>query len=190
MAPQSPPHPALEGLGIGLRNEFSTLESPLMHSTISTATISPTEIHALNLAEALAEEPNYKSPLNTGDMAFMMFCVTMVALMTPGIGLFQAGVIRRKNALSIILQVFSGWSIGSMLFFVCGFSLCYGPSYGADGAGSFLSGVIGNPFTYFMWNNVSQDWPLYFPKFGEDLDGWRPYSGVEFGGSYKEVGGN
>jgi Amt family ammonium transporter len=50
-------------------------------------------------------------------------------------GIAQAGLIRRKNALSMLMQILSGMAIGSLLFFAVGFSLTFGPSQG---------GFIGN----------------------------------------------
>ena len=77
-----------------------------------------------------------------GDSGYMMFCITMVMVQTPGIGFLQAGLIRRKNAISILLQVFCGTSIGSVLWWICGFSMAFGPSMG---------GFIGDPRAYPMF---------------------------------------
>eukprot|EP00757_Euglenozoa_sp_SAG-D1_P023917 gene23917-10055_t len=41
---------------------------------------------------------------NTGDTAFMLGACTFVFMQTPAAGLAQAGLVRRKNALSIIMQ--------------------------------------------------------------------------------------
>lgn len=44
-------------------------------------------------------------------------------------GLAQAGMIRRKNALSMLMQTLTGMAIGSLLWFIIGFSLVFGPSH-------------------------------------------------------------
>ena len=76
-------------------------------------------------------------PLNDGDTAFMIMASTFVMLQTPALGLAQAGMIRRKNALSMMMQTLTGMAIGSVLWFAVGFALTFGESY---------HGFIGNPF--------------------------------------------
>ena len=76
-------------------------------------------------------------PLNDGDTAFMIMASTFVMLQTPALGLAQAGLIRRKNALSMLMQTLTGLSIGSLLWFAVGFSLTFGPTAGN-------MGIIGN----------------------------------------------
>ena len=61
----------------------------------------------------------------------MLFATTFVMLQTPATGLAQAGLVRRKNALSVIAQAFIGVLVGSFLWFVVGFSLTFsGASHG------------------------------------------------------------
>ena len=83
---------------------------------------------------------------DAGDMSFMMMCTTFVMLQTPAMGIAQAGMIRRKNCLSIIMQTITGLVIGSILWFSVGFTLTFGPSV-AD------MGLIGS-FKYAFLQNV------------------------------------
>ena len=76
------------------------------------------------------------SQFEPGDVGMMIMATTFVMLQTPAMGIAQAGLIRRKNALSMIMQVLSGLVIGSLLWYVIGFSLTFGPS---------LFGIIGSP---------------------------------------------
>ena len=71
--------------------------------------------------------------IEDSDTGFMVMATTFVMLQTPALGLCQAGLIRRKNALSMLMQVLTGFVIGSMLWFSIGFSLVFGPSAGALG---------------------------------------------------------
>lgn len=71
-----------------------------------------------------------KTACNHGDIAFMIFASTMVFIMTPAMALSQAGMIRRKNALSMLMQIMTGVVIGSLLYFLIGFSISFGPSLG------------------------------------------------------------
>jgi ammonium transporter, Amt family len=87
--------------------------------------------------------------LNAGDTAFMMFAATVVMMQTPAMGMAQAGMIRRKNALSMLMQVLFGMVIGSLLWATVGFSLSFGPSINYK---NIIS--IGDPFHHFGLRNV------------------------------------
>ena len=52
--------------------------------------------------------------LNDGDIAMMMAATAFVMLQTPAMGIAQAGMIRRKNALSMLMQTLSGLVFGSI----------------------------------------------------------------------------
>jgi len=68
--------------------------------------------------------------LDTGDTAWMIVATGLVMLMTPGLGFFEAGLIRFKNGLSAIMHTFSGLAILSTLWFIVGFTLVFGPTQG------------------------------------------------------------
>jgi Amt family ammonium transporter len=70
--------------------------------------------------------------------------------MTPGLSFFYAGMVRFKNLISTMLQSFVALGLVSLLWVVVGFSLAFG-----DSLGGLKTGIIGNPMTYFMFNNVS-----------------------------------
>lgn len=91
-------------------------------------------------------------PIDTGDSAWMLIATGLVLMMTPGLGFFEAGLIRFKNALSAIMQTFSGLAIISVLWFVIGFTLTFGPDQGG-----FMGGL-----DYVFYNNVpgSEGHPL------------------------------
>lgn len=69
-------------------------------------------------------------PIDTGDTTWMLISTGLVMLMTPALGFFEAGLIRSKNSLSIVMQTFSGLAILSVLWFIIGFTLVYAPSFG------------------------------------------------------------
>ena len=46
--------------------------------------------------------------INGADVAMMMFTTSFVMLQTPAMGIAQAGMIRRKNSLSMLMQTLSG----------------------------------------------------------------------------------
>ncbi len=82
--------------------------------------------------------------MNTADVAFMLVATALVMLMTPGLGLFYGGLVRAKNVLSIIMQCFIALGLISLIWFVYGYSLAFGPDHGqliGDFSYLFLKGV-------------------------------------------------
>jgi len=90
------------------------------------------------------ESTNYS--IDTGDTAWMIVASAFVLLMTPGLAFFYGGLVNRKNVISTMLQSFVALGVMSVLWVFIGFSLAFGESY---------HGIIGNPFTYFNFNNVT-----------------------------------
>jgi Amt family ammonium transporter len=91
---------------------------------------------------------------DTGNTGFMLVATSLVMLMTPGLAFFYGGLVGRKNVLAIMLQSFVSMGWTSVLWFVCGYSLCFsgtGPVIGnLDKA--FLMGV--NPGDALAGSNI------------------------------------
>lgn len=83
--------------------------------------------------------------IDTGDTAWMLTATGLVLLMTPGLSFFYGGMVRSKNIISTMLQSFIAMGVISLLWVAVGFSLSFGESIG---------GIIGNPFTFMMFNGV------------------------------------
>ncbi len=66
--------------------------------------------------------------LDTGDTAWMLVAGSFVLLMIPALGLFEAGLLRKKNTVSILMQIIFGLAVLSVLWFAFGFSLSFAPS--------------------------------------------------------------
>ena len=81
-----------------------------------------------------------------GDVAFMILATTLVLIMTPGLAFFYGGLVERKNALTIMFQVFISIGIVGLLWIFGGFSLVFGDDIG---------GIIGNPFQFFEIGRAS-----------------------------------
>ena len=63
---------------------------------------------------------------NKGDMAWMMTSTALVLLMSvPALGLFYGGLVRTKNMLSVLMQVFVGFSLITVLWCIYGYSLAF-----------------------------------------------------------------
>ena len=82
---------------------------------------------ALIAAPALAQAPAPPAPTpNKGDTAWMMTASALVLLMTiPGLALFYGGLVRTKNMLSMLMQVFSIVCLVIMLWVIYGYSLAF-----------------------------------------------------------------
>jgi Amt family ammonium transporter len=103
---------------------------------------------ALIAAPALAQAPTPAPPTpNKGDIAWMMTCSALVLLMTiPGLALFYGGMVRTKNMLSMLMQVFSCVCLVCILWVVYGYSMAFteGTAFNAYFGGfskMFLAGV-------------------------------------------------
>lgn len=86
-----------------------------------------------------------RSTIDSGDTAWMIVASAFVLLMTPGLSFFYGGMVSKKNIISTMLQSFIALGVISILWVLVGFSLAFGDSIG---------GIIGNPLTYFAFNNV------------------------------------
>jgi Amt family ammonium transporter len=78
-------------------------------------------------AEAAEEAAAEEAPsLDTGDTAWMITATALVLFMSiPGLALFYAGMVRQKNALSVLMQVFAITAMISVLWMVYGYSLAF-----------------------------------------------------------------
>ncbi|MDP1690609.1 MAG: ammonium transporter [Burkholderiaceae bacterium] len=127
-----------------------------------TAAAAPAE--AASAAAAPAAVPN------KGDTAFMMTATALVILMTiPGLALFYGGLVRSKNMLSVLMQVFMIFALISVLWVVYGYSLAFSASNPFIGtldklflkgvtpdsiAATFSKGVVLPEFTFIAFQGT------------------------------------
>ena len=76
-------------------------------------------------------------PINGADTAFLMLCSALVMLMTPGLGLFYAGMVRRKNVLATFQQSFILLGVMALQWVLIGYSLSFAP----DAFAGFIGGL-------------------------------------------------
>lgn len=97
---------------------------------------------------------------NKGDTAFMMSSTVLVLLMTiPGLALFYGGLVRAKNMLSVLTQVFAIVCLVSLLWIIYGYSLAFTNGGGLNDfvggfSKAFLRGVDGNSVAATFSNGV------------------------------------
>jgi len=93
---------------------------------------------ALCLAPSLVAAENVVPgalKVDTGDTAWLLISTALVMLMTPGLALFYAGMVRSKNVLGTIMHSFFAIALVSVQWILLGYSLSFGPD---------VHGVIGS----------------------------------------------
>ena len=83
--------------------------------------------------------------MNKADTAFILASAGLVLLMTPGLALFYAGMVRGKNVLGTIMQSLFMISLISIEWVYLGYSMSFGPS---------LGGVVGD-LSWFALDGVT-----------------------------------
>lgn len=82
--------------------------------------------------------------IEPGDVAWMLTSTVLVLLMTiPGLALFYAGMVRKKNVLAIMMQSFMLCAVMTVLWVVAGYSLAFtdGNAWIGDTSRLFLNGI-------------------------------------------------
>ena len=89
--------------------------------------------------------------IDSGDTSWMLTSTALVLFMTlPGLALFYAGLVRRRNVLSVLMQCFAIACSMSVLWIVCGYSLAFDNS----STNGFVGGLS------FAWlNNIGFETP-------------------------------
>ena len=80
----------------------------------------------LALAPVLASAADAPPTPDKGDTAWMMTSTVLVIMMTiPGLALFYGGMVRAKNMLSVLMQVFVTFSLLAILWAIYGYSIAF-----------------------------------------------------------------
>ena len=98
----------------------------------------PAEAAPAEAAAAPAPTPD------KGDTAWMLVATALVTLMTiPGLALFYGGMVRSKNMLSVLMQVFVIFSLLGVLWALYGYSVAFteGNAFFGSLSKAFLAGV-------------------------------------------------
>jgi Amt family ammonium transporter len=73
--------------------------------------------------------------VDTGDTAWMIVATALVLLMTPGLGLFYAGLVRGKNTLNTYMMCIAAIAVATVTWAAVGYSLAF------DGTGDLVGGL-------------------------------------------------
>jgi ammonium transporter, Amt family len=127
-------------------------------------------VSLMTVAPAFAQEGPIKAPtpeqaaamIDKGDTTWMLISSALVLMMSiPALALFYGGLVRTKNMLSVLMQVFMIVSIAALVWVSWGYSLAFtsGNPYIGGLSKAFLQGVsIASPAATFS-NNV------YIPEY-------------------------
>ncbi len=83
--------------------------------------------------------------ITAGDISWVSTATALVMLMTPALGFFYAGLVRRKNLVSTLVQCLIIFAVVSIVWALWGYSLVFGPS---------IHGVIGD-LSLLGLNNIT-----------------------------------
>ena len=95
-------------------------------------------------AEAAPAAAAPEQKVDKGDTAWMIVATAFVILMTiPGLALFYGGLVRTKNMLSILMQVFATFSLLAVLWALYGYSVAFteGNAFFGGFSKIFMSGI-------------------------------------------------
>ncbi len=107
----------------------TTTAAPAVDAAAAAAPAAP--VVAATAAPAEAAPAPAPTP-NKGDTAWMMMSTALVLLMSvPALALFYGGLVRTKNMLSVLMQVFVVFSLITVLWCVYGYSLAFTEGSGA-----------------------------------------------------------
>ena len=118
---------ALLGGSIAWAEEATVVETPIEQVTVvTTQTLESTNIPTNEVA-VVAEQVEPEATLDTGDTAWILISTALVLLMTiPGLALFYAGMVRKKNVLSTMAHSLIAAAVVSITWVAVGYSLAFG----------------------------------------------------------------
>ena len=106
--------------------------------------------------------------MNSADNAFVLLSAALVMLMTPGLALFYAGMVRGKNVLGTLMQNFILLGVIGVQWALFGYSLAFGPDLGGvigSLAWAGLSGVGLEPLKAYAETIPHQTFMIYQAMF-------------------------
>jgi len=122
------PAPAVEAVA----TETTKVEAVAPAAPVAAVAAAPTDATAA--APAPAPTPN------KGDTSWMIVATILVIMMSiPGLALFYGGLVRSKNMLSVLMQVFTIFAMITVLWFAYGYSLAF--TEGSGALSPFIGGL-------------------------------------------------
>jgi Amt family ammonium transporter len=114
----------------------------------------PVLLAAVPVLAADAPAPPKIPAVDTGDTAWMLASTALVLMMTvPGLALYYAGMVRKKNILATLMQCFAITCIVTIVWTVAGYSLAF-----TNGTGA-LAPYVGDMSRFMLngiWDHISK----------------------------------
>ena len=103
--------------------------APAASATVAAASAPAADASAPAAAAApasAASTPTIVETVNKGDVSWMLVSTALVIMMSiPALALFYGGLVRSKNMLSVLMQVFVTFSLIVVLWVVYGYSFAF-----------------------------------------------------------------
>jgi Amt family ammonium transporter len=149
----------LLGAPLAVHAQNAAANAPAAATNDTNATNDANATNATNAAAAPAAAGNpdathdySKDSVNSGDDAWMLTSSVLVLMMTiPGLALFYAGMVRKKNILATIAQSFGATAVITIAWMVIGYSIAF-----TGGGTTGLQPYIGS-FQYFLLAPLNGD---------------------------------
>ena len=136
----------LVGAPVALAQDKAPAASTPAASATAPAAAAPAATPAADVAAKPAEAAPAPAPTpNKGDNAWMIVATLLVVMMAiPGLALFYGGLVRSKNVLSVLMQVFVIFALILVLWSIYGYSLAFteGNAFIGGFDRLFLSGIF------------------------------------------------
>ncbi len=146
---------------VGLITLFPLNALAQTSSVPGSATAVATESQEARLVKLEQQAVDAKS---SADNAWMLTSSALVLMMTgPGLALFYGGLVRKKNVLSTMMQSFILMAVITVIWAVCGYSLCFGEGNSFIGGFNhlFLHGVTLAPNAAYSTTIPEQTFMVY-----------------------------
>ncbi len=122
-----------------------SLAEPAVETTTATNPAESVAVEMAATAPVISASVALTPPaVNKGDTAWMIVATVLVILMViPGLALFYGGMVRAKNMLSVLMQVFVIFSMTSVLWAIYGYSIAFteGNAFFGGLSKMFLKGI-------------------------------------------------
>jgi len=122
-----------------------TCKIPVFFARTGNTLILSTALSLVAIPTLAQETTKISTPINSGDTAWMLMATALVLLMTvPGVALFYAGMVRKKNVLATMMQSFAICCLMTVLWMLGAYSLAFGngTAYWGDTSRLFLNGLM------------------------------------------------